>query len=128
MTSKTAWKNREAIIAAFFGTKRNPLSGRNNRSDDGSRRLGDIVYPFPKEAPAVVEVKLRGKVASVVRAQETAALAKEYGREWVHFESTKGDQSIWCVCLPEELVKEVIDKVLRPRWEKEKINDQTKLG
>lgn len=39
-----AWKRFERWIARkIFGTERNSLSGANNRSDDGSKRVGDII-------------------------------------------------------------------------------------
>ena len=39
-----AWKAYERFIAReVFDTERNSLSGANNRSDDGSKRVGDII-------------------------------------------------------------------------------------
>ncbi|MCX6707221.1 MAG: hypothetical protein NT001_03710, partial [Candidatus Woesearchaeota archaeon] len=64
------WKQREREIAEMFGTSRNPLSGSNNRADDGSKRQGDILYSF-----AIIEVKLRKDNSTIKRALETKKLA-----------------------------------------------------
>lgn len=42
MPTKT-WKSLERYAAKVLGTVRNPLSGRNNVSDNGIRRIGDVV-------------------------------------------------------------------------------------
>lgn len=76
-----AWKQRERLLAEWFGTLRNPLSGRNNRNDDGSKRLGDVLY-----RPAVLEAKRRKCVAPIRRAKETRKLADDAGLPWAHFE------------------------------------------
>lgn len=42
-----AWKNYELKIARrYFDSERNSLSGSNNRSDDGSKRMGDVIHPL----------------------------------------------------------------------------------
>jgi len=79
-----SWKQKERLVGTWFGTMRNPLSGRNNRSDDGSLRLGDILF---KEA--VVEVKRRATF-SFQHADETQKLAKEYKKPWICLEFKTG--------------------------------------
>ena len=79
-----AWKNQERLVASWFHTTRNPLSGRNNRNDDSSLRLGDILYK-----PAVVEVK-RHRTVTMKMACETKRLAKEYEKPWLHIEFKTG--------------------------------------
>lgn len=73
-----SWKEKERLVAKWFGSHRNPLSGRNNIADDGSRRLGDIVYKH-----AVIEVKHK-KTVNVDVGAETRKLAD--GRPWLVFE------------------------------------------
>lgn len=42
--ASNAWKKYELWLAReIFNTERNSLSGANNRSDDGSKRRGDII-------------------------------------------------------------------------------------
>lgn len=79
-----AWKETERIVAGWFFSVRNPLSGRNNVADDGSRRLGDIVYPH-----AVVEVK-RHKTISMVNVPCVRDLARATGKPWALFEFKTG--------------------------------------
>jgi hypothetical protein len=43
MRSNKTWQQLERYAATIFGTTRNPLSGANNRSDDGSKRIGDVI-------------------------------------------------------------------------------------
>lgn len=38
-----AWKAYERFVADLFDTRRNPLSGGNNVTDDGNVRRGDIL-------------------------------------------------------------------------------------
>jgi hypothetical protein len=121
MAKSKSWKKTEDLFGEFFGVRRNPLSGRNNLSDDGSRRLGDLLYQ-----KAVIEVKQRkkGKMASALRARkireivkkfklsgisfmevgssatltraiETEALAAEHGLPFLHAEKMKNDKNIW---------------------------------
>lgn len=71
-------------MASWFGTKRNPLSGRNNYNDAGEKRLGDILFEH-----AVVEVKRRSGI-SMSMALETKRLAQQNKRPWVHYEFRTG--------------------------------------
>lgn len=83
-----AWKNKERLVAGWFKTMRNPLSGRNNIGDNLQRRIGDIIYPH-----AVVEVKRRKSVGMKL-AQETRKDGKEAGKPWLHFEFATGQPDI----------------------------------
>lgn len=75
-------------MAEWFGTRRNPLSGRNNYCDDGSQRLGDIIYKH-----AVVEVKRRSTVSFDV-AKQTRELAKRHFKPWIVFEFRTGEPDL----------------------------------
>lgn len=110
MASKTAWKGRETFVGQrwFNGVTRNPLSGRNNRNDDGSKRLGDILYQ-----PAIVEVKLRKENAVIKRALETRQLARDNGLPYIHLESLLGNKDVWALCLDLELMDVAMAAVRR---------------
>jgi hypothetical protein len=79
-----AWKNQERLVASWFGVTRNPLSGRNNRDDDGGVRCGDIIYKH-----AVVEVKRRQAVNMQVGI-ETRTLARSCFKPWIVYEFKTG--------------------------------------
>lgn len=87
MASK-AWQQLERKVADWFGTRRNPLSGRNNVCDDLSPRLGDIIYSH-----AVVEVKRRATVSFDV-AKDTRELAKRHFKPWIVFEFRTGEPNL----------------------------------
>jgi hypothetical protein len=76
------------MVAGWFGTTRNPLSGRNNRNDDNTLRLGDIIYQ-----PALVEVKRRGTV-NISTALEVMALAMANFKPWVLIEFKTGWKNV----------------------------------
>jgi len=110
--NRNLWKQRERDIAReFFDSSRNPLSGRNNISDSGERRPGDVIYSY-----ALVEVKLRQKHAALSRAKVTAEEAKKLKKPWIHIETLKGTKKIFCLCMSKEDAKECI-KYLRKKWE-----------
>ncbi len=79
-----SWKNMERKVADWFGATRNPLSGRNNVADDGSRRIGDIVYDF-----AVIEVK-QHKTISMINVDCVKIPAVEKRMPWLLVEFKKG--------------------------------------
>lgn len=112
MASKSCWKAAESEIAFWFDTSRNPLSGRNNRNDDGSKRLGDALY-----LPAVVEVKVRKGNAIISRALETRALAESKGKPWIHLERLLGDRSVTVLALPTPLAERVVRFLRAASWE-----------
>jgi len=84
-----AWKKKERLVAKWFGSHRNPLSGQNNIADDGSKRLGDLVYPF-----SVVEVKRRKNNSSITRAKTTRDLANKHDKPWIHLEFSTGQPNM----------------------------------
>jgi hypothetical protein len=83
------------IARDLFQSQRNPLSGSNNRGDDGKPRSGDVLF-----APALVEVKLRKRHATLARAMQTKAEAEKLGKPWIHIELTHGDRKHMAVILP----------------------------
>ena len=99
-----SWKDWEREVASWFGGRRNPLSGRNNVSDSGEKRLGDVVGV----GDLVVECKLLKAVASIRRARQTAKLAKENGKRFVHVEREKGDRKLVCFVVDRETAKEIV--------------------
>jgi len=105
-----AWKQRERLVASWFGNVRNPLSGRNNVNDDGSKRLGDICYRY-----AVVEIKRR-KTFSLKYAKETKKLAVKYGLPWICIEFKTGEPDIVRFSVSRKEAKYVC-KALKLLWE-----------
>ena len=71
-------------MAGWFGTTRNPLSGRNNRDDNNEVRCGDIIYKH-----AIVEVKRRRSVSMQV-GLETRDLARPRMKPWLVYEFQTG--------------------------------------
>jgi len=102
----TIFKNFEEQVGQWFGVHRNPLSGRNNRSDDGKRRLGDILYKY-----ALVEVKTRRKLATITRALESMELAEKNGKPFIHFERIVGDKKVIVTVCHEDLVVKFVKLV-----------------
>lgn len=101
-TSKECWVVRERILAGWFKTNRNPLSGRNNVDDQGKRRLGDAAYPY-----ALLESKLVGKHAAISRARDTWRQAKEAGKPFLHVEFQKGSNAVVGLFVTKELAAEL---------------------
>ena len=109
------WKRAERYIARrLFGVERNPLSGANNRWDDGSKRSGDVLYK-----PALVEIKLRKDNATIKRARETQEEAKRLGLPWIHLEVGHGDNRFVAIVVDWKYAKAFI-RALRREWEKGK--------
>jgi hypothetical protein len=110
--SDKVWKQRERLIAEkYFNSKRNPLSGQNNRGDDLKPRKGDVIYPY-----ALVEIKLRKRNAVLERAKQTQEQAGE--DKWVHIETIGGDRKLFAVVVPPEVFGGVI-ALLRNWFEKD---------
>ena len=84
-----AWKERERLVAKWFSSCRNPLSGRNNVDDAGNKRLGDVIHPV-----AVIEVKRRKANSTLFRAKETRDLANQHKKPWVHVEFATGQPGL----------------------------------
>ena len=111
MADKT-WKALERKYAKWFDTTRNPLSGRNNRNDDGSKRLGDNLYK-----PALIELKTRRRIATLDRASETRDLANAHNIPWLHIEHSTRRRGMVALVLPEVFAETVVRNFLRPMWE-----------
>lgn len=57
-TSKSSWTKFERDVAKKdWDSTRNPLSGANNRNDDGTPRGGDVI--IPKGLSVLIECKYR---------------------------------------------------------------------
>ena len=67
-TSRSCWKARERQVAAYFGSKRTPLSGMNSGHETNSDSLSRIFY---------IETKLRASNATFKLFQETCDHAKK---------------------------------------------------
>ena len=54
------WKALERWVGKniFSGASRNPCSGRNNKTDEGDERPGDVIHPL-----FLIECKLRDKIS-----------------------------------------------------------------
>ena len=59
---RSTWKAFERFIAGIFGWRRNSLSGRNNRHDDGTRTVGDV-RTVPEYRNLNIECKHKAKWA-----------------------------------------------------------------
>lgn len=79
-----SWKNMERLVANWFCSHRNPLSGRNNVDDEGNKRLGDLVYKY-----AAIEVKQHKTISMTnVECIKRPALAARL--PWLLVEFKKG--------------------------------------
>lgn len=110
MAYSRSWQDRERLVASWFGTKRNPLSGRNNIDDKGERRLGDIIYKH-----ALIEVKRR-KECSFSFAKEARKLAKTRNLPWLVFEFKTAEPDLVKISMDYETAKEICE-FLAAKWE-----------
>lgn len=117
-----AWKQRERDVAEWFNSKRNPLSGRNNVADDGSRRLGDVVYNH-----AVIEVKRRKNNSAVTRAKATRELSGKSRKPWVHIEFSTGQPGLVSFVFDFDTARHVA-KALMSLWESPIVVSQAQQG
>lgn len=95
------WKQRERLVATWFSTRRNPLSGSNNFGDDLQKRFGDIIYKL-----AIVEVKRR-KGFGMTDAKKTRDIATRSGLPWLHFEFQTGQAGMVKVTMDHKTAKTV---------------------
>lgn len=105
-----AWQQQERLVAAWLHTTRNPLSGRNNRNDDGSKRLGDVLYRH-----AVIEVK-RKKTVNMREVDSVRWLARVAKLPWALFEFKTGAADLVKITV-NHATAEVICACLRKLWE-----------
>ena len=104
------WKQFEARCAGWFGTKRNPLSGANNRGDQGQPRPGDVIYEH-----ALIECKHRASNATITRAKNTQKEAKALGKPWIHIEGARS-QRLYCFVVDEDTA-ELLVRTLKKKYE-----------
>ena len=95
-TSKSTWKGFERIVAAFFGTKRVPLSGSNSGHGTNSDSLHPKVY---------IECKVREKFALWSLFKDTESKAKVEKKVPVVAIKQKGEQGYLLVLRPQDLEK-----------------------
>ena len=112
MAYSRSWQEKERLVAKWFGTKRNPLSGRNNIDDKGNRRLGDIIYPY-----AVVEIKRR-KECSFIFAKAVRKLANQQKLPWIVFEFKTAEPDLVKLNLDYKTAQAVCE-FLATKWENE---------
>lgn len=112
------WKLLEKQIGELFRGVRNPLSGRNNVSDQGKKRLGDVIVPEleEKRIPYLIETKLYKSIATITRAKDTQKLAKEHDiTSWFHIERQNGTGDIIVFAVNKEwadkIAKFILDKL-----------------
>lgn len=113
MAYSRSWQEKERLVAKWFNTIRNPLSGRNNVDDKGNRRLGDIIYKY-----ALVEVKRR-KGCSFVFAKEAKKLAAKNNIPWVVFEFKTGEPDLVKLNVDHKTAAAICE-FLSVKWENEK--------
>lgn len=102
------WKKWEREVAGWIGSRRNPLSGSTNVSDEGKGRLGDVLHPS-----VVIECKLRNKVSVISMMREEFKRAKKEGKAFVGVVREKGKKDLICLVLPYETAKEVLRKICK---------------
>lgn len=94
-THRNTWKHMERVVATFFGTRRNPLSGGNS----GHSR-SDSLHP-----EIFIESKFRAKLPVWDLFYETADLAKLEKKIPVVALKKKGQKGFLIVCEMKDLCK-----------------------
>ncbi len=106
-TSSGTWKAFERAVALKdWDSKRNPLSGANNRSDDGSARPGDVI--MPEGINAVVEAKYRASHAHHTLFAGAKADAEKHGRKHAVLYTKVKREHGWLVVLDGELWSQIV--------------------
>ena len=90
-----AWKNRERLVAKFFGGVRNALSGINSKVTHS-----DVVHDS-----LFIECKLRAKHTAVSLWDDTAKLAKDEGKTPVIALCEKNRPGFWIMVHSDDLKK-----------------------
>ena len=90
-----AWKNRERLVARFFGGVRNALSGINSKVTHS-----DVVHDN-----LFIECKLRAKHTAISLWDDTAKLAKEEGKTPVIALCEKNRPGFWVMVHSSDLEK-----------------------
>ena len=96
LTSKSAWKSFERLVASFFGTKRVPLSGSNSGHGTNSDSLHPKIY---------IECKVRGKISLWSLFTDTENKAKVEGKVPVVAIKQKGERGYLLIIRPDDLEK-----------------------
>lgn len=120
-TSKSAWTAFERWIALAWNTKRNPLSGANNRQGDGSARPGDIILD---NYDALVEAKYRATQAHHSLFRAAQADAKKHGLDPANvflYTKVKREQGALVVMDAETFHTKVLP-ILQPQLRKKQIS------
>ena len=90
-----AWKNRERLVAKFFGGMRNALSGINSKVTHS-----DVIHDN-----LFIECKLRAKHTAISLWDDTAKLAKEEGKTPVIALCEKNRPGFWLMVHSSDLEK-----------------------
>ena len=93
MTHRNTWKAFERVVAKFFNSPRNPLSGGNSKHTR-SDVINDRVYP---------ECKYRDKMAIFTLFADTAEKAKAENKIPVCCLKQKNTNGWLLVCRPEDV-------------------------
>lgn len=93
-TSKSAWKSFERVVAAYFGTRRVPLSGSNSGHGTNSDSLHPKLY---------IECKVRSKFSLWQLFVDTEKKAKIEGKIPVVAVKQKGEKGYLLIMRPEDL-------------------------
>jgi len=102
MPDKT-WKAWEREVASWIGSRRNPLSGKNNVSDDGRPRAGDVV-----SKRLYIEVKLRKQVGAIELMRHEYKKSKKTKKRFVGVIREKGRKDLICLVVDKETAKRVL--------------------
>jgi len=94
------WKSWEREVASWIGKRRNPLSGRNNVSDSGEERAGDIISDRLH-----IECKLRERVGAIGMMREERKKAK---KPFVGVLREKRKKDLVCLVMDYDLAKRVL--------------------
>jgi hypothetical protein len=100
-TSKSTWKSFERVVAAYFGTRRVPLSGSNSGHGTNSDSLHPKLY---------IECKVRSKSALWKLFVDTENKAKIEGKIPVVAIKQKGEKGYLLVVRPNDLDKVAKEK------------------
>lgn len=95
-TSKECWKSFERIVAAYFGTRRVPLSGSNSGHGTNSDSLHPKLY---------IECKVRGKISLWQLFIDTEKKAKLENKLPIVAIKQKGEKGYLIVMRPDDLEK-----------------------
>lgn len=105
MTHRSTWKNAERKIARWFGSERNPLSGRNSRHS-----ASDSLHPR-----LFIETKYAARWAVLTIWRKALGFAKKEGKVPLVCLKEKGKEGFWIVVHSSHLVAVTKERVLYVR-------------